>query len=575
MAYAAESGPPAAPGDQCSVSIASGALEADRVSEDASAASERPPGDGDDGRPGSADGDDGLEEVVLTSPARRPSAVVTRRRLPTPLLSWNLCCHGWETLCRWWFESSGIGEPSVYHALVVIFLEFFAWGLLTTPMITVLNETFPNHTFLMNGLIVGIKGLLSFLSAPLLGALSDVWGRKVFLLVTVFFTCAPIPLMRLNTWWYFATISISGVFAVTFSVVFAYVADVTEEAERSAAYGLVSATFAASLVTSPALGAYLAQVYDENMVIALSTAIAVLDVLFILVAVPESLPEKLRPNSWDKTITWEQADPFAALKKIGKDRTVLLLCLAVFLSYLPEAGQYSCFFVYLRLVMKFSQEAVAMFIATVGILSVIAQTAVLSFLMRTIGAKHTIMVGLVFEMLELMWYGFGSQTWMMWAAGSLAAMASISYPAISAFVSMHADADKQGVVQGVITGMRGLCNGLGPALYGFIFYLFHVDLEDEAKLQAGGDVRPANATRQHPGMPELVPGPPFVFGALLVICALLVAAFIPDAPIAGGASSLRGSVRKASGNSNELHYEFGHKKKDSLDGEAAPLEDSL
>ena len=123
--------------------------------------------------------------------------------------------------------SSGLGEPSIYHALVVIFLEFFAWGLLTSPMITVLNQTFPDHTFLMNGLIVGIKGLLSFLSAPLIGALSDIWGRKFFLLVTVFFTCAPIPLMKINTWWYFAMISISGVFAVTFSVVFAYVADVT------------------------------------------------------------------------------------------------------------------------------------------------------------------------------------------------------------------------------------------------------------------------------------------------------------------------------------------------------------
>jgi MFS family permease len=76
----------------------------------------------------------------------------------------------------------------------------------------------------------------------------------------VFFTCAPIPLMKINTWWYFAMISISGVFAVTFSVVFAYVADVTDENDRSAAYGLVSATFAASLVTSPALGAYLEQV---------------------------------------------------------------------------------------------------------------------------------------------------------------------------------------------------------------------------------------------------------------------------------------------------------------------------
>ena len=72
--------------------------------------------------------------------------------------------------------------------------------------------------------------------------------------------------------------------------------------------------------------------------------------------------------------------------------------------------------------MHFSKEAVAMFIAAVGILSVIAQTGLLTCLMKTLGAKHTIMVGLLFEMLQLMWYGFGSQTWMMWAAGILAAI---------------------------------------------------------------------------------------------------------------------------------------------------------
>ncbi|XP_063644522.1 major facilitator superfamily domain-containing 14C-like isoform X2 [Pan troglodytes] len=92
----------------------------------------------------------------------------------------------------------GFGRPSVYHAAIVIFLEFFAWGLLTTPVLTVLHETFSQHTFLMNGLIQGVKGLLSFLSAPLIGALSDVWGRKPFLLGTVFFTCFPIPLMRIS-----------------------------------------------------------------------------------------------------------------------------------------------------------------------------------------------------------------------------------------------------------------------------------------------------------------------------------------------------------------------------------------
>ena len=93
-------------------------------------------------------------------------------------------------------------------------------------------------------------------------------------------------------------------------------------------------------------------------------------------------------------------DPFSSLRKIWHDKTILMLCLTVFLSYLPEAGQYSCFFVYLRLVMDFDKESVAMFIAAVGILSVIAQTGLLTLLMKTIGAKHTIMVGLLFEMLQ-------------------------------------------------------------------------------------------------------------------------------------------------------------------------------
>nr|CAG4639034.1 EOG090X033O [Daphnia magna] len=448
--------------------------------------------------------------------------------------------------CVVFFKGSGIGEPSLYHALVVIFLEFFAWGLLTTPMITVLNETFPDHTFLMNGLIVGIKGLLSFLSAPLVGALSDVWGRKFFLVVTVFFTCAPIPLIHINTWWYFAMISISGVFAVTFSVVFAYVADVTDESERSAAYGLVSATFAASLVTSPALGAYLGRVYSETLVVAIATAVALLDVFFILVAVPESLPEKVRPSSWGAPISWEQADPFAALKKVGKDNTILMLCVTVFLSYLPEAGQYSCFFVYLKLVMGFSAEAVATFIAVVGVLSVFAQTAVLGLLMRTVGAKATILIGLVFEMLQLAWYGFGSQMWMMWSAGVLAAISSISYPAISAFVSMHADADKQGLVQGMITGVRGLCNGLGPALYGLIFYLFNVNLNDKDAVKLSHHSSHSNETThiEDISLIRALPGPPFVFGSFLVVCALLVAFFIPEGPLG---STLKSNARRSSG----------------------------
>ncbi|MEQ2214817.1 Hippocampus abundant transcript 1 protein, partial [Xenoophorus captivus] len=291
----------------------------------------------------------------------------------------------------------GRTRARVTHAVVVIFLEFFAWGLLTTPMLVVLHQTFPQHTFLMNGLVHGVKGFLSFLSAPLIGALSDTWGRKSFLLITVFFTCAPIPFMKISPWWYFALIAVSGIFAVTFSVIFAYVADVTEEHERSTAYGLVSATFAASLVTSPAIGAYLSAHYGDSLVVLVATVIAVADIAFVFFLVPESLPDKMRLSSWGFPISWEQADPFASLRRVGKDSTVLLICVTVFLSYLPEAGQYSSFFLYLKQipgsfsspsssllevssscmsllqVIQFSPEAIAAFIAMVGILSIVAQ----------------------------------------------------------------------------------------------------------------------------------------------------------------------------------------------------------
>ncbi|VDM02619.1 unnamed protein product [Schistocephalus solidus] len=218
-------------------------------------------------------------------------------------------------------------------------------------MITVLDEAFPKNTFLMNGIIQGIKGFLSFLSAPLIGSMSDIFGRKPFLFLTVTFTCSPIPLIKLSHWWYFTMISISGIFSVTFSVVLAFVSDVTTVEDRSWAYGLVSATFAASLIISPALGAFLEKAYSENLVISLATAIALLDILFIMVCVPESLGFRSSAGTGSSSrITWENVDPFGGLRRMTNDRLTLIVCMTTFLSYLPETGEYSCFFVYLRLV---------------------------------------------------------------------------------------------------------------------------------------------------------------------------------------------------------------------------------
>ncbi|NXV24878.1 MF14B protein, partial [Cepphus grylle] len=227
-----------------------------------------------------------------------------------------------------------------------------------------------------------------------------------------------------------------------------------------------------------------------------------------------------------------------SLKKVRKDSMVLPICITVFLSYLPEAGQYSSFFLYLRQIIGFGSANIAAFIAVVGILSIIAQTVFLNILMRSIGNKNTVLLGLGFQVLQLAWYGFGSQSWMMWTAGAVAAMSSITFPAVNALVSQNAESDQQGVVQGIITGIRGLCNGLGPALYGFIFFLFHVELNELQPDQTSEK----KAMQDRSDERSIVPGPPFLVGACIVLLAFLVALFIPEHSIANSTRKHSNSI---------------------------------
>jgi len=434
-------------------------------------------------------------------------------------------------------------KPSVMYPVIIVFLEFFAWGLLTTPMLNQMASTFGDETFLINGIIQGTKGFLSFLSAPIIGAFSDIKGRRQFLLITVFATCLPIPLLVVQPWWFFALVALSGTCSVTYTIVFAYVSDITEEEERNTAFGLVSATFAASLVISPAVGALLEQYYGASLVVLLATMIAFIDILFISLCTPESLFFKKMGESeemdmelkYHKTqkISWDQIDPFKQLKSISKDKTLWMISLATFLSYLPEAGQYSCFMVYLDKVMGFDEISVALFIAWVGILAVISQTVLLSWLTTGFRQKTVILVGLIAQCGQLIVYTFVNKNnqFLIWTSGLVLACSSIVYPAMSGWCSIVCDANQQGVIQGIITGVRGLCMGMGPAMYGVIFHVFGVHLETE------GDKNGENSENANSGHNELVPkdlmpGPPFIFAAILVVLAIIVVTLI-DEPAKG------------------------------------------
>ncbi|KAH8300396.1 hypothetical protein KR018_003598 [Drosophila ironensis] len=405
---------------------------------------------------------------------------------------------------------SGIGQPSVCHTVIVVFWENFAWGLLTMPMIATLKDTFPDNPFLMNGLVVGVKGILSFLSAPIIGALSDIYGRKSLLLITVIFKCLPIPLMNLSNRWFFVVSSLSGVLGVNLSVVLAYVADVTTEEMRSRAYGFISATYASTLVIAPALGNLIMDTYGIEMVVLIATIVSTLDVLFILLAVPESLPRKVRVTG----LSWKQADPFWSILRLSSDPNILLLCLVVFLFLLPEAGEVSSVPAYLKLSMGFGYVELSLHMALIALLGIVANM-ILGALVQAIGAKSAILLGLLLEFLQLVIYATGTKKWQMWVAGNVAALSSLTFPAVNAYVSLYTEAESQGAVQGMISGMSWLCSGIGPAVFGILFYISGMDLSEDRVLVDT----------------QIVAGP-FVLGAFFVLISIILASHIPEENLA-------------------------------------------
>lgn len=177
------------------------------------------------------------------------------------------------------------------------------------------------------------------------------------------------------------------------------------------------------------------------------------------------------------------------------------------------------------------------------------------------------------QALQLLLLGFFKRPWMMWISGVIASFSSITYPAISAYISSYADADKQGLVQGLITGVRSLCGGIGPAMFGLLFNIFDVDMYEGMKanplgphtaqdvlkpfidteiplsdshshdhhlhppqsslLNNGGSTSVMNPTttalhKTNGVIASWIVGPPFLFGAILVLLAAIAATFIPD-----------------------------------------------
>jgi len=304
-------------------------------------------------------------------------------------------------------------------------------------------------------------GLMQFLFSPLLGALSDRYGRRPVILISclglgldyVFMAVAP-SLMLL-----FIGRLISGITAATISTAFAYIADVTPPDGRAKAFGTVGVAFGLGFVVGPAIGGLLGG-FDPRLPFWLSAAACLVNAGFGWFVLPESLPQERR-----MAFSWKRANPVGSLRLLLSQRPLIGLAAVDFVANVAHQVLPSVFVLYAAYRYGWGETAVGLTLAFVGVCSAVVQGLLIGPIVGRIGARRALMLGLLAGALGMAIYGLAPTGPWFYLGAPVMALWGLSGPALQEMMSRLVSPSEQGQLQGANNSSRSVTGLVGPALF--------------------------------------------------------------------------------------------------------------
>jgi DHA1 family tetracycline resistance protein-like MFS transporter len=343
-----------------------------------------------------------------------------------------------------------------------------------------------------------VYALMQFFCAPVLGNLSDRFGRRPVLLFALLALGCDYVIMGFapTIGWLFVGRLVAGCAGASFTPAYAYIADITEPAKRAQSFGLIGAAFGGGFIAGPAIGGLLGS-FGPRAPFFVAAVIALGNFAFGCLALPESLPlESRRP--WD----WRRANPLGAFRQILRYPVVAWLLGAMFLWQLGHQVLPSTWAFYTIDKFRWTSAQVGGSLAFVGAVMALAQ----GFLTRVLipwfgGEQRAALVGMAAAIVAYLGYAFASSGWMMYAISLTTAVFALTYPAMNALASQRIPANAQGELQGAVAGLYSLSSIFGPPLMTQVFGYF-----------------------SSPAAPVHVPGAAFITAAFLTAaCAVVFA----------------------------------------------------
>jgi DHA1 family tetracycline resistance protein-like MFS transporter len=384
---------------------------------------------------------------------------------------------------------------------ITLLIDITGWGIIIPVIPKLIKELIHgdiSEAAKYGGWLTFAYAITQFLFAPLIGNLSDKFGRRPIILISLFAFSLDYLLLAFAptiTWLFIGRI-IAGLTGASITTASAYIADVSTPENRAKNFGMIGAAFGLGFIIGPVIGGLLGQ-YGSRVPFYAAAILCFLNFLYGYFILPESLAKENRRN-----FNLKRANPIGAFMNIRKRPSLYGLLISLFLVYIAShaiQGNWSYFTMYQ---FNWDEKMVGISLGVIGLLVGLVQGVLIRWINPKLGNEKSIYLGLLLYTLGLSLFATATQSWMVFVFLIPYCLGGIAGPAIQSVISNKVDASEQGEIQGTLSSLMSGSTIIGPPLMSSVFYYF---THDEA--------------------PFKFAGAPFVLAAFLMLISTIIAYF--------------------------------------------------